>query len=146
MPSRVIDNLDGYQLLRQPVQEVDLATFDQLAAGDVLFIDSSHVLATGSDVAFEYLTLLPRLAVGVNVHIHDIFLPAEYPARWLLEERWFPNEQYLLQVFLAFNSAFEVLWAGQYLALEHPDVLRETFPSFDPTRVRPGAFWIKRVG
>jgi hypothetical protein len=145
MPSRVVENVPDYELRRTPVQDVDLATFEQLAAGDVLFIDSSHVLATGSDVAFEYLTLLPRLAVGVAVHIHDIFLPAEYPSRWLLEERWFPNEQYVLQAFLAYNSAFEVRWAGQYLALDHADALADAFPSFDPASVRPGAFWIQRV-
>ncbi len=94
-------------VLPQQVERCPSYVF-QLAAGDVLFVDSLHVLMTGGDVAFEYLEVLPRLAPGVLVHIHDIFLPYSYPSQWLLERRFW-TEQYVLQAFLTFNSAFEVL-------------------------------------
>ena len=54
----------------------------------------------GSDVQYEYLSIMPKLKKGVLVHIHDIFLPAEYPKEWILEDFRFWNEQYLLQAFL----------------------------------------------
>jgi predicted O-methyltransferase YrrM len=128
------------------LQDVPLATFEELSDSDVLFIDSSHVVATGSDVCRELLEIVPRLANGVIVHLHDVFLPAEYPRKWLEEYRYFWTEQYLLQAFLAFNDAFEVLWAGHYLHLEHPDALREAFASYDADRASPGSFWFRRVG
>src|SRR5688572_32984370 len=96
------------RLLDRRVQDVPLETFEQLQAGDVLFIDSSHVLAIGSDVQFEFLEIIPRLKPGVLVHVHDVFLPAEYPKRWVVDGRFW-DEQYLLQAFLAFNDSFEVL-------------------------------------
>jgi hypothetical protein len=78
------------------------------------------------------------------VHFHDIFLPWDYPRAWVVEEHRFWTEQYLLQAFLAFNQAFEVLWAGSYMHGRHPDLLRRYFPSYDPTTVWPGSFWIRR--
>jgi predicted O-methyltransferase YrrM len=68
--------------MKQPVQTVDAALFDSLAPGDILFIDSSHQLKPGGDAAFLMDEVLPRLASGVRVHFHDIFLPDGYPAHW----------------------------------------------------------------
>ena len=62
------------------MQAVDLAVFDVLGPGDVLFIDSTHVARTGGDVVHDVFEILPRLASGVRVHFHDIFYPFEYPA------------------------------------------------------------------
>ena len=56
--------------------------FEVLEAGDILFINSTHVLRTGSDVCFELFEVLPRLASGVFVHFHDMFWPFEYPRKW----------------------------------------------------------------
>ncbi|MEY4873075.1 MAG: hypothetical protein RLZZ563_2405, partial [Pseudomonadota bacterium] len=67
------------EMIEMPVQTVPMDMFRKLEAGDVFFIDSSHVLKTGSDVHYEYLHILPELASGVIVHIHDIFYPFEYP-------------------------------------------------------------------
>ena len=75
-----------------------MSLFETLEADDVLFIDSSHVVKTGSDTNWEYLEILPRLAPGVVVHIHDIFLPRDYPKKWVMEG-WGWNEQYLVQPF-----------------------------------------------
>jgi hypothetical protein len=80
----------------------------------------------------------------VLVHVHDVFLPGEYPRRWLMEERYFWTEQYLLHAFLCFNSAFRVLWAGAFMAREHPDEVAAAFSSFEPGKTTPGSFWMVR--
>lgn len=133
------------RLIPDKVQNVPLRVFEELEENDILFIDSTHVLKTGSDVHYEYLEILPRLKKGVIVHIHDIFLPAEYPRNWLLNNHWFWNEQYLLQAFLQFNDNFEVLWAGSCMHLNHPEKLEAAFPSYDRETVHPGSFWMRRI-
>jgi len=100
------------KLISNRIQDIDLSVFSELKENDILFIDSSHVLKIGSDVQYEYLKILPRLNKGVIVYVHDIFLPAEYRREWVLNDYRFYTEQYLLQAFLAFNSAFEVMWGG----------------------------------
>jgi len=113
------------KLIQGEVQKLPLRTFTTLRKNDILFIDSSHVLKTGSDVGYEFLEILPRLAKGVWVHVHDIFLPYEYPKKLVTQDLKFYNEQYLLQAFLAFNPAFEVKWAGQAMFRNH-------FAAMDP--------------
>ncbi|MBI5059675.1 class I SAM-dependent methyltransferase [candidate division KSB1 bacterium] len=133
------------RILADPVQRVPLAKFSELARDDILFIDSSHVLKIGSDVQFEFLELLPRLQPGVIVHVHDIFLPAEYPRYWVIDEFRFWTEQYLLQAFLSFNDAFEILFAASYLHMKHPAELAAAFASYSRERVWPGSFWMRKV-
>lgn len=135
--------LGGRLLLEQPVQETPIDEFSSLAANDVLFIDSSHVVRIAGDVRFEFLELLPRLAPGVLVHVHDIFLPEEYPEKWVLKERRFWTEQYLLQAFLAFNNEFEVLLAGNWLRINHGELLVDALGELPPG-YRPGSFWMRR--
>lgn len=145
------------------VQDLDLDFFNQLESGDILFIDSSHVVGVGSDVVREYLEILPRLQPGVIVHVHDIFLPSDYPRDAVLNRLWFWSEQYLLQAFLTFNSQFEVLWASSAMHIQNPSVLEHCFPSwkhsyldmpeskrrfvptFDGDHVWPSSFWMRRV-
>jgi predicted O-methyltransferase YrrM len=136
----------GLAVLPKRVQDVPLSTFQNLERNDVLFIDSSHVLAIGSDVRFEYLEILPRLNPGVLIHCHDIFIPAEYPRDWIFRHRRFWNEQYLLQAFLAFNPEFEILWAGNYMHLKHSGLLAQSIPSYRQGEVQPKSFWIRRKG
>jgi predicted O-methyltransferase YrrM len=133
------------KLITTPLQDLPLSFFEELGENDVLFIDSSHVLAIGSDVQYEILEILPRLRRGVVVHLHDIFLPDEYPRTWVLKNCWFWNEQYLLQAFLCFNNAFEVLWAGAYLHREHPLQLQAAFPWSRVDTRRPGSFWMRKT-
>ena len=136
------------RLIRSPVQDVPLSLFDTLEAGDILFIDSSHVAKVGSDVCFEFLEILPRVAPGVIVQVHDIFLPAEYPRHLIVDWHRFWTEQYLLQAFLAFNTEFEVLIGSNLLHLRHPDELAEAIPSYRrvgwPTGLPPCSFWLRR--
>lgn len=131
-------------LHKQRVEEMPLALFSELEAKDILFIDSSHVVRIGNDVHFEYLQLLPSLPRGVYVHIHDIFMPADYPRDWLVRYKRFWNEQYLLQAFLTFNSAYEIVAAAQYLHLFHSNELNRACPSYDPRVHVPGSFWLRR--
>ena len=133
------------RLVMTKIQDVPLAEFDKLGEGDILFIDSSHVLKIGSDVQYEYLEILPRLRKGVVIHIHDIFMPAEYPRKWVMEDRRFWTEQYLLQAFLAFNDHFEVVWGASYMHLRHPDKLTAAFASYDRHVHWPGSFWLQKT-
>lgn len=100
-------------LLSKLIQEVPLSQFLALEAGDILFIDSSHVAKIGSDVAFLFLRVLPILKPGVWVHIHDIFYPMSYPADWIREGRaW--NESLFLRAFLMGNSSYEIRAFNSY--------------------------------
>jgi predicted O-methyltransferase YrrM len=102
------------QVLASRVQDVPMGVFEALGPGDLLFIDSSHVSKIGSDVNHLFLEVLPRLAAGVVVHVHDIFWPFEYPPVWLAGGRaW--NEAYLLRGLLTGGSRYRVLLFSSYL-------------------------------
>lgn len=142
---------DGYpgldELISKRVQDVPVSVFEQLEAGDMLFIDSSHVIRSGNDVHYEFLEILPRLKPGVLVHVHDISLPRPYPKVYF-ENHLYWNEQYLLQAFLAFNDHFEVVWPGNYMMLRYPERMLSVFPEFhrmrkDYPQSEPTAFWMR---
>jgi predicted O-methyltransferase YrrM len=145
LPDRVLKNHSlPVTLIEQRVQDVPLSIFESLEDRDILFIDSSHVLKIGGDVSHLLLEVLPRLKPGVVVHLHDIFLPRPQPREWVLDQQRFWCEQDLLQAFLAFNGAFEVLLSNAYLGLRHQAALREVFPRAEWWG--GGSFWIRRVG
>lgn len=114
-PRPFLADLAHVSLLQSKVQDVPLSTFDQLQSGDVLFIDSSHVAKTGSDVNYLFFEVLPRLPVGVLIHVHDIWLPLEYPQDWVLTEARCWNEQYLLRALLSGSRQYQIELAGMYL-------------------------------
>ncbi|SRR5581483_2051162 len=130
-------------LVKNKVQDVPTAVFQQLGPGDILFIDSSHVVKIGSDVNYLFLEVLPRLQPGVIVHVHDIHLPMNYPRDWV-RQTLFWNEQYLLHAFLLFNQQFEVLLANAYLGHRYPAELTAAFPRSPWTG--GGSFWMRRKG
>jgi predicted O-methyltransferase YrrM len=127
------------------VEALPLDTFSSLASGDVLFIDSPHVVTLGGAVSYLFLEVIPRVAPGVWVHVHDIFLPASYPKDWVTRDYRFYTEQLLLQAFLAFNATFQVELMASYLHLAHPAELSAAIPSYDARRDVPGSFWMRRV-
>lgn len=136
----------GVEVVRQRVELVDRALFESLQAGDILFIDSSHVVRPQGDVVTEFLEILPTLAPGVLVHVHDVFTPRDYPAEWVLQERRLWTEQYLMEAFLAHNRDFEVICAVNWLAHNHRDKLAEAAPWLvQHPGLEPGAFWFRRV-
>jgi hypothetical protein len=134
----------GVTVIREKVENCDMRMFAELDAGDILFIDSSHMIRPRGDVLFEYLEILPILKVGVIVHIHDIFSPRDYPAEWVVDEVRFWNEQYLLEAFLTSNKDWKVLGALNLLQHHHFDELRDKCPFLTEDR-QPGSFYIERV-
>ena len=128
------------------VEDVPLERFTSLREGDLLSIDSSHAVRIGGDVVFLYLEVLPRLAPGVLVHIHDIFLPFDYPLQWL-QRRYFWNEQYLLHAFLIHNRAYTVLWAQKYAESVFPDTYARTFGgrTGEAENYYSYSLWLRRV-
>ncbi len=139
------------RLITEEVENIPLSEFESLGRNDILFIDSSHVLRTGGDIRYLYLEVLPRLRNGVLVHIHDIFLPEDYPRWWVLKARRFWTEQYVLQAFLIFNERYEVLWASNYMCTKHPKKIARSFPSYEvcPKGAEPqiyaNSLWLRRL-
>lgn len=131
---------DRLKLLRSPVQDVPLETYAKLESGDLLFIDSTHVAKAGSDVLWLFLQVLPRLAPGVVVHVHDVFWPFDYPDDWLREGRdW--TENYLLHAFLVGNSGYEILLFSSWLWQEHPELVPKALATENP-----GSIWMRSTG
>jgi len=135
--------VEGLTVAPLRTEDVPMAEFANLTAGDILFVDTTHTVKTGGDVPRIVLEILPRLPSGVLVHVHDIFLPYDYPRPWVVELRRAYAEQYLLHAFLAFNDAFDVLLPVHALATSDPERLRRLIPSFRPG-FAPGAFWLRR--
>lgn len=114
-------------IIEKFVQDVPVSLFDNLSSGDVLFIDSTHVCKTGSDVNHLFFNVLPQLRAGVHVHIHDIFYPFEYPKDWVYGGRsW--NEAYLLRALLTHNRRLKIACFGDYLVNAAPDSVRQFLP------------------
>ncbi len=123
------------EVIRRPLEQIDVSVFDQLAPGDILFMDSSHRVFTNSDVAVMFLEVLPRLQPGVLVHLHDIFLPYDYPPQW--RDRYYSEQYVLAAMLLGDTSRFRVALPNAFIA-NHPElsaVLRPLWndPQFAPT-------------
>jgi predicted O-methyltransferase YrrM len=131
------------RIIERKVQEVPIDTFSSLRAGDLLFIDSSHVVKCGSDVQFLMFEVLPHLPSGVFVHFHDVFYPFEYPAEWLLKGRYW-NEDYFLRAFLSYNSEWEISFFNSYVATVFKDILLEKMPLC--LKNTGGSLYIRRTG
>jgi len=141
----LIDGVQGVSdLLVKKVQEVELSWYDRLQENDILFIDSSHVSKVGSDVNHLMFHVLPNLKIGVLVHIHDIFLPDDYPKVWMINEGRHWNEQYIVRSFLQFNDTFEVLWGGAYMGKYHGEAVKDVFSRF-PALGGGGSLWLRKV-
>jgi hypothetical protein len=135
------------QLVVEKVQNVDIGLLTCLERGDVLFIDSSHLVRTGGDVLYQLCEVVPRLKPGVSVHFHDISLPRPYP-RTYFEQGLYWAEQYALQTFLAFNVQFEIVWPATYLMVHRREFMEATFPELQAMRAafplsEPSSFWIR---
>lgn len=131
------------ELIPSKVEDVDLDLFSQLEENDILFLDTSHVVRCGGDVNLLYLEVIPRLRNGVIVHSHDIFFPKEFPKSWILELHFFWTEQYLLQAFLIYNYAFEMLFSNSYMGLKYLAEMKATFPFSHPWW-GGGSFWMRK--
>jgi hypothetical protein len=132
-----------FRLLECGVQDVGLDLFSQLSAGDILFVDSSHISKIGSDVNHILFQILPRLQSGVYVHFHDVMQGFEYPREWIYQGRiW--NEAYLLRAFLQYNEVFSVEFFNAFIGEYHWDALSGLMPL---AARNPGtSLWLKRGG
>jgi predicted O-methyltransferase YrrM len=139
-----LDRTAGIEVLRQPVELLDERRVAELRANDILFIDSSHILRPQGDVVREYLELLPLLAPGVLVHIHDICTPRDYPAVWVVDQVRLYNEQYLVEALLTGGTRFGIIGALNLLAHRHREKLAEKFPVLreQGERCEPGSLWL----
>jgi hypothetical protein len=126
-----------------PVQETPDETFLGLVSGDVLFIDGSHIVKTGSDVNHLFLRILPRLPKGVIVHVHDICLPFEYPRYWSEEALCYWNEQYVLAALLANSTKYEILVGVHYLQRADVSSLGPYVPAVPGVMAGGGSLWLR---
>jgi hypothetical protein len=135
-----------HQIIASRIQDLDLSTVNNLEAGDLLFIDSTHVLKTGSDVHFELTQVLPRVKTGVFIHFHDVFSGFEYPKNWSINGNYSWNEIYALHIFLEYNSAFQIEFFNHYIAAEHADKIQKLgMPEANRFLLNPGGgLWLSR--
>jgi hypothetical protein len=133
---------DRAQLIQQPLQSVPLDIYRSLGRDDILFVDSTHVAKAGSDVNWLLFQILPILAEGVVIHIHDIFFPFEYADSWLAEHRsW--NESYLLRAFLSYNDTFRIMLFNSWLWQDQKPLIEQYLP--EASSQQPGSIWIRKI-
>ncbi|MCX7748474.1 MAG: class I SAM-dependent methyltransferase [Clostridia bacterium] len=143
-PRTEIDQICN-KIYRKPLEDTNLDIFDELTAGDILFIDNSHRCFTNSDVTVVFLDILPRLNKGVFVQFHDIFLPYDYPPEW---KNRFYSEQYLLASYiLAEGNKFEILLPNSFVS-GNTELMKIIEPLWEDENMkniqRGGAsFWIR---
>lgn len=152
-PLKNLYTLPNVEIIKEEVQDVGLDVFAKLEDGDVLFIDSSHVVRIDGDVPYLFLNVLPNVAKGVSVHVHDIPFPfnTPFPAdRWVFgqAEPMFWTEAMLLQAFLACNRDFEVTLSLPMIRHADEAFLRAAIPNYKDVNEDSNAFssiWLKRV-
>jgi predicted O-methyltransferase YrrM len=134
------------RVVERRIQDVDLSLFRTLEAGDILFVDSSHVSKVGSDLNHLLFSVLPELGAGVLVHVHDVPYPFEYPQEWI-EYGFAWNEAYLLRAFLQYNTDFRIRLWSSYLTLFHAELLEARVPlATTPVNFGVGgSLWLERV-
>ena len=111
------------EIIRKNVQEIPPEVFKELVSGDILFIDSTHSVKTGSDVNYILFEILPVLKKGVLIHFHDIHFPFEYPKECVLSGfGW--NETYFMKAFLRYNKEFEIILFSDYLHKFHKEIFK----------------------
>ncbi|WP_204326045.1 class I SAM-dependent methyltransferase [Sulfitobacter sediminilitoris] len=138
-----LEDFPGIELVRERVESTDLSHITELLSpGDLLFIDSSHIIRPNGDVLTEYLEIVPALRSGVNVHVHDIFTPNHYPDSWLRKNVRFWNEQYLLEALLSNNPSFTVVAALNYLKHNEFESMKRICPGLT-IQQEPGSFYFR---
>lgn len=136
-------------LIPTRLQDVESSRFGNLRAGDMLFVDSSHVSKTGSDVNVILFEILPALPRGVYIHFHDIFYPFEYPREYVYGG-WAWNELYAVRAFLAYNREFRISIFPSFLERLHGERIQTLLPLAwrhppDWPALRGASLWIERV-
>jgi hypothetical protein len=134
---------DHWRLIPVILQRAPLELFRSLRANDILFYDGSHCAKVGSDVTWFFFRVLPLIAPGVLIHLHDIFFPYEYPREWIFERGQSWNEQYILYAFLMNNNDYRVLIANRYLHAKHEKELDDLYQGIQPSY--GCSFWMEKL-
>jgi predicted O-methyltransferase YrrM len=138
---RMIRPTDSVAIHERGVQGFPLEMFSALEENDILFIDSSHVLKTGSDVHYELFYILPVLRSGVLVHFHDCRFPLEYSEKQVIEKNYSWNEVYAVRALLMWSTRFKIFFWGSYFAKQRPDLVGAVSNEF---LKNPGAsLWLR---
>jgi predicted O-methyltransferase YrrM len=156
-PFEALHSIPSIEVMRKEVQDVPVSFFEQLDSGDVLFIDSTHVIKIDGDVPYLYLEVLPRLKKGVIIHIHDIHFPFNVPyspqcyifGGWKWPVFW--TEAMLLQALLCNSDAFEIKMSAPLLRHFSEQSLKDTLPNYTPSDpanmdTHFGSIWIEKTG
>ena len=127
-----------------PIEELDpVEVAHSFKPNDILFIDSSHTVTNGGDVPFLFLEVVPRLPAGVLIHVHDIFLPFDYPQEWIVSNGWKWNEQYLVQALIYGSNTLEILWPAYYMWRTCPSELQKVI-SPEAGTFGPSSLWLRK--
>ena len=153
-PSELLRSMPGVNLIVDEAQNVAPSRFAHIGPGDILFIDSTHAIRIDSDVAYLFMEIIPRLAQGAWVHVHDIPFPynTPFPADlWVLGDRWpvYWQEAMLMQAFLQYNSAFEIRMSTPLIRHQDEAFLGDRIPGYKTLaeeRNCCSAIWLERTG
>lgn len=146
-PRAEIDQLADV-IIRQPFEHADLGLFSELKSGDIIFVDNSHRIFPNSDATVFFMEVLPMLPEGVIVHVHDVYLPYDYPQD--VCDRYY-SEQYALAAFLMANPAkYHTIMPNFYVS-EDPELCTILKPFWDLPEMkdveRHGAsYWMEIKG
>lgn len=152
-PYKSLYSIPGIKIIKKEVQDVDISFFQNLDEGDILFIDSSHIVKIDGDVPYLFLEIIPRLKKGVIVHIHDIPFPynTPYPSdQWVLNKSWpyFWNEAMLLQAFLSNNDSYKIMFSAPLLRFNDESFLASNLEEYENVKQNPNTFssiWIEKI-
>ena len=160
-PYEMLYSIPQIEIIKKEVQDVELSTFEQLAAGDVLFIDSTHIVKIDGDVPYLFLEVIPRLKKGVIIHVHDISFPynVPYPPEFYIFSRkwpWYLTEAILLQAFLSYNDSYKIIASIPFLRHYDEEFLRTHVSGYKPISdykmesisqhgFPPCSIWIEKV-
>jgi predicted O-methyltransferase YrrM len=141
-PRADIADLAGVEIMEQPLQEAPGSLFDDLGSGDFLSIDSSHLLVPGSDVDILLNRVIPALPAGAVIHIHDIFLPDDYPVEW----DWRGYSEQLGVLPLVASRDYEVLWSSRYAVTRLAREVKESVAGSLPLAegAQESSLWLRK--
>jgi hypothetical protein len=147
MPRTEIDNLADV-VIRQPFENIDYKDLINLESGDILFIDNSHRILPNSDAMVFFMEILPRLKKGVIVHIHDIYIPYDYPQ--FMCDRFY-TEQYGLAFYLLANPAkFQTIFPNYFVSEDKElSAMLEPFwahKHLEGVERHGGSYWLQIAG
>jgi predicted O-methyltransferase YrrM len=139
-PRRAVEALP-VQFLRRMLNNKDAERCALLEENDILFIDSSHIMLPGMDVDIQINRCFPKLKPGVLVHLHDIFLPDNYPSHW--RERRYSEQNALIGWIIA--GYFDVVYPSHYVLTRHWSLIEQEFRHYPITQTRSaGSLWLKK--